>query len=71
MYFYLHTSVFTYTFASDVKKEFELVGKISRPQLDRAPIESVESFPKLGNQGVLFDMATLISKTGHFYGSCN
>lgn len=42
------------------------MGKISRLQLDRAPIR-FETFPKLGNQGVSSDMATLISKTGHLY----
>jgi len=50
------------------RKGNRLVGKISRPQLDRAPIELVQTFPKLGNQGVSSDMAALISKIGHFYG---
>jgi hypothetical protein len=44
------------------------VGRISRPQLDRIPIELVETFPKPENQGVSSDMATLISEFGLLYG---
>jgi len=57
------------TRASNVRERKGPWEGASRPQLDRAPIEPVRTFPKPGNQGVSSDMANVNLEIGHFYGS--